>query len=115
MSEYIINPMWFYWASVADGFKAFCIGLPIVIFGGSIFLFIIAYSELDDDDNKNKLIKTYLVIVALLVMIVIIGILIPSKETLIEMEIAKHATYENADVLVQKIKEVSDYIIENLK
>lgn len=115
MTEYIINPMWFYWVSVADGLKAFCFILPAAIYVAGIFISIIKYDNLDDDDDKKKFTKTCLVIAALLAIIVIIGILIPSKETLIEMEISKHATYENSEFLMQKIKEVSDYILQNLK
>ena len=115
MSEYIINPMWFYWVSVADGLKAFCIVVPIVISAGGFILSVVRYSDLDDDDDKKAFIKTCLIAAALITMVFIIAIFIPSKETLIQMEIAKHATYDNTEMLLQKIKEATDYILENLK
>lgn len=115
MNGYIIDPMWFYWVSVADGLKAFCIAFPIVIFVVCGIFSVITYSDLDDDDDKKTSIKTCLIAAAFLLLILIIAIFIPSKETLIQMEIAKHATYENTEVLIQKIKEASDYILENLK
>lgn len=115
MNGYIIDPMWFYWVSVADSLKELCIALPIVIFAVGVIFSIFAYSDLDDDDDKKAFIKTRLIAAAFLLLILIIAIFIPSKETLIQMEIAKHATYENTEVLMQKIKEASDYILENLK
>lgn len=115
MSGYIIDPMWFYWVSVADGIKTFCIAIPIVIFSAGLIFSVIRYSDLDDDDEKKAFIKTCLIVAALITMVFIIAIFIPSKETLIQMEIAKHATYDNTEMLLQKIKEASDYILENLK
>lgn len=115
MSGYIIDPMWFYWVSVADGLKAFCIVVPIVISAAGLMLSVIRYSELDDDDDKKAFIKTCLITAALITVVFIIAIFIPSKETLIQMEIAKHATYDNTEMLLQKIKETSDYILQNLK
>lgn len=115
MSGYIIDPMWFYWVSVADSLKAFCMAFPIVIFAAGVIFSIIGYTELDDDDDKKRFIKTCSIVAAFLLLILIIAIFIPSKATLIQMEIAKHATYENTEVLMQKIKEASDYILENLK
>ena len=115
MSGYIIDPMWFYWVSVADGLKAFCIVVPIVISAGGFILSVVRYSDLDDDDDKKAFIKTCLIAAALITMVFIIAIFIPSKETLIQMEIAKHATYDNTEMLLQKIKEATDYILQNFK
>lgn len=115
MNGYIIDPMWFYWVSVADGLKALCIVLPIVTFAAGVIFSVITCSESDDDDYKKRFIKTCFIVAAILLVVLIMAIFIPSKETLIQMEIAKHATYENTEVLMQKIKEASDYILENLK
>lgn len=115
MRGYIIDPMWFYWVSVADGLKAFCIIIPILISAVGFILSVITYSDLDDDDDKKAFIKKCLIAAALITVVFIIAIFIPSKETLIQMEIAKHATYDNTEMLLQKIKETSEYILQNLK
>ena len=115
MNGYIIDPMWFYWVSVADGLKAFCIVATILIAAVGFIFSVIAYSDLDDDDDKKAFIKKCLIAAAILFVVSIMIIFIPSKETLIQMEIAKHATYDNTEVLLQKIKEATDYILENLK
>lgn len=114
MNGYIINPMWFYWVSVADGLKTFCIAFPIALFVAGIFFGIIKIADMDDDEKK-PFIKTCSIVAAILLAILIMAIFIPSKATLIQMEIAKHATYENTELLMEQIKEASDYILENLK
>lgn len=115
MSGYIIDPMWFYWVSVADGLKAFCIVVSILISAIGFIFSIITYSDLDDDDDKKAFIKKCLIAAVILLAVSIMIIFIPSKETLIQMEIAKQATYDNTEMLLQKIKEATDYILENLK
>ena len=47
--------------------------------------------------------------------ILMVGIFIPSKRTLIEMEVAKHATYENMEIVEEKIKDATDYILEKIQ
>lgn len=115
MNGYIIDPMWFYWVSVADGLKAFCIVVSILISAVGFIFSVITYSKLDNDDDQKAFIKRCLIAAVILLAVSIMIIFIPSKETLIQMEIAKHATYDNTEMLLQKIKEASDYILENLK
>ena len=45
----------------------------------------------------------------------VLTIFVPSKSTMIEMMIAKYATYENADWTVESLKSVVDYIVEAFK
>lgn len=47
--------------------------------------------------------------------IVVTSIFIPSKQTSIEMFVARTATFENVDWSVQQVKEIIDYIVTALK
>jgi hypothetical protein len=49
---------------------------------------------------------------------IIAAIFIPSREALIEMQVAKFVTYENAELSIDAVKSIIDYIInavQNLK
>ena len=48
-------------------------------------------------------------------MLIILTILIPSKETMIQMQLAKFGTYENAGKAIEAIQDATDYILEHLK
>ncbi len=114
--DYIINPMWFYWLQVADDAKfllaiAGAIGGIIAI---AIWLCVIGNGGMSIEEGKRvaKIAKWYAIMFWL---IFIISIFIPSKQTLIEMEIAKHATYSNVESVKEQIKDAADYILDRLE
>lgn len=112
---YIINPMWFYWLNVVHAIRL--VAVMFVTFGGMaliiglILKFVNAeYGELDKDYCTGKqLVKISLVpfIVSLL-----LCIFLPSKDTLIEMQVAKLATVENAQWTLDAIKSALDYAVQ---
>ena len=59
-----------------------------------------------------KKIKKFIIIFAI---IFICGLIIPNKETMISMKIAEYATYDNLNAATEKIKEITDYIIEKIQ
>ena len=90
MNEYIINPSWFYWMSVADGLKVICF---IAIFVGVIATVVLAFAASDCFDEEQGFIRKLLVVSVSVLAVSIIGaVFIPSKKTLLEMQIAKLAT-----------------------
>lgn len=107
MNGYIINPMWFYWIGIADAIKCtMCIiaALLLVIAGTCFDIFI---------DEEPKLCKKIIPKIAVAGMTcLIIALFVPSKETLIEMQIAKYATWENAEWTINAIKDAVDYIVD---
>lgn len=115
MKEYIINPSWFYWISVADAAK---IGL-CVIFGclaiGCVVLWPALLAEWtgDEDDFRHR--KMLIVLSVLAVVTGLAAMFIPSRNTLMEMQIARLATPENAAWTVDKLKEAVDYIVDAIK
>lgn len=106
MSEYIINPAWFYWVNVAEKINAIMmvgmvLSISILLVGG-IIMFV------NDDDDFLKPVRLGL---GFSIFFILGVIFIPPKETLIEMQIAKYATWENAEWTVDAIKDAVDYIV----
>ena len=110
MSEYIINPSWFYWASVFEGLKIILLvaGLVGVIILGIVTVFVLADLQWDDL-KKNKL---YWIgwIASLLALAG--AIFAPSKEVMMQMMVAKFLTHENITYSIETIKEIADYILQ---
>lgn len=115
MNGYIINPSVFYWVSVVAGLKAVCIILTVLSGAGIGVISMVWFVEGFFDEEKKTAIKwlTRLIIVAIVGALMLI--FIPSKQTMMEMLIAKYSTYENVGMTVDGIKSVADYIIESLK
>lgn len=115
--DYIVNPSWFYWASVFQDVKIFVtlfgclsvVGFPI---GCTIYI-----SEMwDDDDDKEKRVKKIGMIgVTVGLVLILIGIFIPSKETMLQMQIARLATGDNVEMVLQRIMDMAKEIIEATK
>ena len=114
---YIINPMWFYWISVADKIcEATCsLAILLAIFSATAYIVTAAFkfNALDDDGfdrecsdyiagTKAQRVATVLAVLA--VILFAIYTFIPSRETLIEMQIARFTTAENAEWTVNAIK-----------
>lgn len=126
MNNYIINPSVFYWMNVLNILHI----LNIIFFSfGLVFVFIgiicyavytynsIVYPTVYEHGDKVAKIWRKIAIIAGIVSIFsgLMMIFIPDKYTSIEMLIAKTATYENAQLTVQGIKEIVDYIIQAIK
>lgn len=125
---YIINPMWFYWLSVADRAYQFIRTAAILLFLLSATLFIAAafckYAAIDhhtiDEEcfeyvTSVKLQRIAKVVAVVAVILFIIYVFIPSRETLIEMQIARFTTVENAEWALDAIKSATDYIVSAIK
>ena len=106
----IINPWFFYLISIVDGFKDLFMACAIIsgIIGGALILGLI----LDDKDLPKFLIKP---VIISCILFIILNILIPSKETLYQILIAKNFTYENIELTKKEGKEFIDYIIKTTK
>ena len=114
MNGYIINPAWFYWVNIADGIK---IIMSLLAVASLVASFLSALISLDDTDTatSKKFEKMALKMFIVAIVCIIVSLFIPSKETLIEMQIAKYATLENAEWTVDAIKDVADYIANAVK
>lgn len=114
MNGYIINPAWFYWINIVDGIK---IIMSLLAVASLVASFLSALISLDDTDTatSKKFEKMALKMFIVAIVCIIISLFIPSKETLIEMQIAKYATWENAEWTVDAIKDLADYIANAIK
>ena len=114
MTNYIINPFIFYWMHVMNVLSIvstafFCFGVLSTIFS---IIFWKAYQCWEGDKVAKIWHKALIVSIIISVITGLIMIFVPDKSTSIEMLIARTATYENAQLTVQGIKEIVDYIIQ---
>lgn len=115
--EYIITPSWFYWIEVANAVKICSFIAAGILLCSSIILAILSHD--DDDFNEHEEAKKKRKVMAIclvaLALFSAVGIFVPSKQTLIEMMIAKKATYDNVSWTLEQVKEAVDYIISAIK
>ena len=131
--NYIINPSWFYWLQLQSNIRGVVIAISALISIGliiaiiaSIANYVVGYeyrNQIDEDGEPydsnwsdyllaRKFVK---ILFPITIVFLIISILIPSKETLISMMIAKYATKENLSMTVEGIKSAVDYIVNAMK
>lgn len=107
---YIINPIWFYLMYIVDALREVCIVcLVICPLSAGFSAFYTTECSIDDEKKWWKAAKKFGIATIVLTFLVV---LIPSKETFMQIMIAKYATYENADNVIQAIKSAADYVIE---
>lgn len=121
--DYFINPKWFYWLGVFDGLKA--IALVFSIFAGLILAgFVTAYIynyvmmlEYKHESNKQYMSLCKIGIkwsAVVFIPLLIVAIFAPSKQTMIEIQVASIATKTNAEWTVEQLRCITDYIIERI-
>jgi len=117
--EQIVNPAFFYWASVFSGLKVVFVASIIaclVVLACMFFYYDSEYCGFDDDDELAIAFRKNMkrIAIAIIVMAVIF-IFVPSKQTMIEMQIARMATGDNISAVIEKITEVAKEIIVSAK
>lgn len=124
--NYIINPSWFYWLGVVNSMRGFMlvafivaviiVGVALIVIPVNVKL-IQDYPSISDDERKAVRFFTKALKVAIGVCIVagLFLVFVPSKETLIEMMVAKQATYENATGTVDVLKSAVDYVVQAIQ
>ena len=117
---YYINPIWFYLMSISTGMKIFLCALVVIAFIIIVFAIPIWVIEgsvdiTDLGENEKKILKLFKNIIIASIISLFICILIPSKETCIEMMIASQVTHENVTATKEEIYEIVDYITDKVK
>lgn len=124
--NYIINPSWFYWLGVVHSVRGFMlvafivsiiiIGVALIIIPVNVKL-IRDYPSISDDERKVVRFFTKALKIAIGVSVAagLFLVFVPSKETLIEMMVAKQATYENATWTVDALKSAVDYVVQAIQ
>lgn len=124
--NYIINPSWFYWLGVVESMHhfmvaAFIVSIAVVVVSAIIIPMNISmireFPDMSDDERKTVQFFTKALKIAIGVLAIsgLVLVFVPSKETLIEMMIAKQATYENATWTLDALKSAVDYVIQAMK
>ena len=127
--NYIIDPNLIYLISVVDWLKTFiCIMTASLIVGLGVLVGCAIYNYVESENPRYRdesrkwnrkwyqWCKRFAIIVGILMVIfVAFMIFIPSKDTIITMEIAKAATYKNVELGFQQLKEAVDYVINAIK
>lgn len=124
--NYIINPSWFYWLGVVESMRhfmvaAFIVSIAVVVVSAIIIPMNISmireFPDMSDDERKTVQFFTKALKIAIGVLAIsgLVLVFVPSKETLIEMMIAKQATYENATWTLDALKSAVDYVIQAMK
>lgn len=119
MTNYIINPIYFYLANIADvvGSILLLFSLIAIVLIGLICMFWGLDNAVDifnmDDDEKATF-KKFKKFMAISLIFLSIGIAIPSKRTCIEMLIASNVTYENVSETKEEVYEFIDYVVDKL-
>lgn len=112
--DYIINPIWFYAIQIVNGLNML-FNISFVLSLIAIFVFCLIYSIVYDEVGGNELKRLHKYIkcsVVIFIISTICFIVIPTKETIIYMLVAKFATYSNAQITLDGIKSAVDYIIQ---
>ena len=124
--NYIINPSWFYWLGVVESMRhfmvaAFIVSIAVVVVSAIIIPMNISmireFPDMSDDERKTVQFFTKALKIAIGVLVIsgLVLMFVPSKETLIEMMIAKQATYENATWTLDTLKSAVDYVIQAIQ
>lgn len=124
--NYIINPCWFYWLGVVESMlyfmvAAFIVSIVVVVVSAIIIPMNISmireFPDMSDDERKTVQFFTKALKIAIGVLVIsgLVLVFVPSKETLIEMMIAKQATYENATWTLDALKSAVDYVIQAIQ
>lgn len=124
--NYIINPSWFYWLGVVNSMRGFMLGafiVAIIIVGVSLIIIPVNVKLIQDcpsiSDDEIKAVRFFTkalkVGIGVCVVAALFLVFVPSKDTLIEMMIAKQATYENATWTVDALKNAVDYVVQAIQ
>lgn len=116
--DYIINPMWFYWINVVSTIKVILILLEIgtiIALSFGVVGYCLTYKDNLSDGEFEASKKLIRISLPMAIVTAILLIFIPGKQTMIEMQIARYATTENAEWTVETIKSAVDYIVESMQ
>lgn len=113
--NYIVDPSWVYWMNISDVMKVMCLIIGGVGIAAMIIAVPVCLAEAFDEEDYVKIRKWVIPIASVSIILVLAGVFIPSKETIITMKVAELATKENITLTAQQLKEIVDYIINTLK
>ena len=115
MNGYIIDPMVFYWINTLSEVKVVFIVITVIIGCALILVAPFVWDYTYGEEDEKKFWKYVKIGVVIFVVGLVGSVFLPSKTTMIEMLVAKYATYENANLTVEGIKSLIDYIVNAMQ
>jgi hypothetical protein len=111
---HIVNPWMIYLITRCDAILTFALVTAVISGGATIICLFGRFLEWEEDTREGfkKAFKTCMTIC---VVSTFIAVLIPSKQTCIEMMIADKVTYESVDAGIDAVKEAADYVCDKIK
>lgn len=97
--EPIISPWLFYLLEIVSNFQIVLVGVSAIIF--FVYGFINISSFIEDEEPKINKKRKKLLIRYVAFPCLILGILTPSKDTIIKMVIAKHVTADSVNTILE--------------
>lgn len=116
--NYIIDPALFYWLNVIDTLNRLILVLMILSITVAIasgIIFFVCWWDNDEYEGKHRTKQMLLISSVASLIFGILYIFCPNKETMIEMQVSRFATYENAEWTVETVKSAVDYIVQAIK
>ncbi len=121
MSEYIIDPKWFYFVDVISDLEVALLFIGELSLVALVFFVGMQASIVNDtfseEGKARETAKLYraMKLFAIPAVCILLVIFLPAEETMYEMMIAKYITHENISFSVEAVKSAVDYIVEALK
>lgn len=110
----IVNPWVIYWITRCDVILTFAMVTAAICGVIAIICLIGRFVEWEEDTRK-ALAKGVKICATICAISSFIAVLVPSKQTCIEMLIADKVTYESVDAGIDAVKEATDYICDKIK
>lgn len=112
---YVINPWFFYWMQVSDTVRE-ALSVLACLAGVSLFIAVAVkigclFGEESDELKRNtsRVLKASAI---LFIPLLLLYSFLPSRDTLLSMQVASLATAENAESALAAVQSAVDYIIE---
>lgn len=113
----IINPNLFYWAGVAENINVItilllifsCIGMVIAVIS-----WVVCWTE-NDDEYLPKILKVIKILCIMILILSLILIFAPSKETIYSMTVTELITPDNINVIIEKGEEGISFLVDQIE
>lgn len=108
----VIDPSWVYWIGVIGNAKVAFIIFSIILCIVAIVFAITCCDELFSEGTASrKAKKIFAISILLFLLSTTCSAFIPSQDTMIAMQVAKVATYDNVALTVDSLKDAVDYVV----
>ena len=114
--EPIISPHLIYWINTLDNLKFVSILISIISILLSILFILYKSDEYEpiSEDAKLSIAKCRKIIICSIIVLIVIGVFVPSKSTMMEMLIVNYITPDNIFAGTEIFKEAIEFTIQKI-